>query len=60
MSEPRISDGIGTEGTGRRVDCGSEEYEATKAFVAEGLVLVGGLHVGGNCVRCAEPVWIVL
>ena len=29
-------------------------------FAAEGPVLVAGLHAGGNCVRRAEPVWMVL
>ena len=60
MSEPRISAGAGTKGTGRRVDGGSEEYETTGVFAAEGLVLVGGLRVGGNHVRCAELAWMVL
>ena len=50
MSELRISADIRTEGTGRRVDVGFEEHEATKAFAAEGPMLAGGLNVGGNCV----------
>ena len=40
-SKPRISDSIRTEGTGRRVEGGSNEHEATGAFGAEGPMLVG-------------------
>ena len=36
------------------------EYEAIGEFVAEGPVLVGGLRVGGNRGRRAEPAWMVL
>ena len=46
MSEQRISADDGTEETGRGVDGGSEDYEATGAFAAEGPVLVGGLRAG--------------
>ena len=43
-----ISVGIGTKGPTRRVDDGFEEYKTTRAFAAEGLVLVGGLWAEGN------------
>ena len=42
----RINVNAGIEGTGRRVDGGFEEDKATRAFVAEGSVLVGGLRAG--------------
>ena len=45
--ELQISADVRIEGIGRRVDVGSEECEATRAFVAEGPVLVGGLCAGG-------------
>ena len=45
--------------TGRRVDGGSKEHKATRTFVAEGPVLVGGLCVGGNHVQRAEPALMV-
>ena len=48
MSELRISADIGTEGTGRSVDGGSEEYEATGAFAAEGPMLLGAPTCGGK------------
>ena len=51
----RISADIRKEGTGRKVDGGSEEYKATGAFGAERRVLVGGLHAGANSVQDAEP-----
>ena len=57
--ELRISVGVRTEGTGRRIDGGSEEYEAIGAFTTEGPMLVGGLCLGGNCIRCAKPTWMV-
>ena len=60
MSEPRIRPDVGTEGTRRRVDGGSEEYEATRAFAAKGLVFIEGLHMRGNPVRYAELAWMVL
>ena len=59
MSELRISADTRTKGTKRRVDGGSEENEATGAFVAEGPVLVGGLRVGGNRVWHAKLAWMV-
>ena len=43
-SKPRISVDIGIEGTGKRVDGGSEEHKATEAFAAEGPVLVESLR----------------
>ena len=45
--------------TRRRVDGGSKDFEATRVFVAEGPLLVKGLRIGGNCVWCAEPMWVV-
>ena len=42
------------------VDGGSKEHKAKGAFAAEGPVLVGDLRVGGNCVQCTEPAWMVL
>ena len=41
MSELSISAGIGTKGTGGRVDGGCEEHETIRAFVAEEPMLVG-------------------
>ena len=55
-----ISTSTRPEGTKREFDGGSEEYEAVRAFVAEGLVLVGGLQVGKNRVGHAKPTWMVL
>ena len=60
MSKQRISADNGIEESRRRVDGGSEEYEAKGVFAAEGPMLVGGLHVGGNRVWHTEPVWMVL
>ena len=60
MLEPRISDGVRTEGTRKRVDGGSEEHKAARAFATEGQVLVGGLCAEGNRVQHAEPAWMVL
>ena len=60
MSEPRINSGVGTKGTRKKVDGGSEERKATRAFAADGLVLVEDLRGGGNHIRCAEPTWMVL
>ena len=60
MLESRISADVRTDGIGRRVDGGSEEHKATRVFVAEGPMFVGGLHVWPNCVLCAELVWMVL
>ena len=55
-----MSAGVRTEGTRKRVDGGSEEYETIAAFAGEGPMLVGGLCAGGNCVQHAEPAWMVL
>ena len=60
MLELRINANIETDGTGRRVDGGSEEHKATRGFVAKGPVLVGDLRVGGNHVWRAKPTWMVL
>ena len=60
MPGPRISTGVGTEGNGKRVNGGSEEHKAIGAFVVVGPMLFGGLHVGRNCVRRTELVWMVL
>ena len=60
MLEQRINTDDGTEESKRRVDGGSEEYEATRAVAADEPVLVGGLHAGGNCVQHTEPTGMVL
>ena len=62
-SKLRSSANVGKEGTGRRVNGGSKENVATGAFVAEGLVPVGGLcwgGGGGDGVWHTEPTWRVL
>ena len=55
MLELRISNDVRTEETGRRVDGGPEGHKAMGALAAEGPVLVGSLHAGGNCVWRVEP-----
>ena len=46
MSGWRTSLDVKIEECRRRVGSGSEEHKAMGAFVAEGPMLVGGLHVG--------------
>ena len=60
MLELRISAGVRTEGTARRVDGGSEEHKAIGTFAPEGPMLVGCLCAGENRVWHAEPAWMVL
>ena len=41
MSEPRISDGVGTEEARKRVDSGPEEYKATGVLRLKDQCLMG-------------------
>ena len=56
---PRISDGVGIEEIGRRVDGGPEEHKATGVLAVGGLVLVEDLHTG-NRVRPTKLAWMVV
>ena len=49
MSEPRISDDVGTKEAGRRVDGGPEEYKATGALRLKNQCLMGIYMRGELC-----------
>ena len=56
MSEPRISDSVGTEEAGKRVDGGPEEYKATgvlrlKDQCLMGIYMWGEIAFGGPNLR---------